>query len=155
MKSLDKLCFVLVERQKANKLRRKYLGRFYSAKRKLAHHYRCFRPHAIKSVYATTLTELSKDSRESYRRVADLMNAQRPLLKQLRKENNAKMEYNSLNHCIGLMWNNVHLTWKDITVLANQYAFESIVLKESTFENPYAKELYGKETKQEENNSTN
>jgi hypothetical protein len=151
--SIDKLCFILVERQKANKVRRKYLARFHAAQRAFKKHYP--QTHSLKHPAAANLLKLAKDSHESYRRVADLMNDQRPLLRQLRKDNNARMSYTSSNNCRILQWNTTVMAWKDITVLANQYAFESIVLKDSTFVNPYAKELYGKETKQEKNDTPN
>jgi hypothetical protein len=150
--SIEKLCFVLVERQKANKLRRKYLARHNAAKEALKKHY-LLRTHPLKHPKAAEFLKESKDSHESYRRIADLMNDQRPLLRQLRKDNTARMIYDASNRCTNLKWNNVNMVWKDIIVLANQYAFESIVLKDSTFVNPYAKELYGKEAKQEENNT--
>jgi hypothetical protein len=147
--TFDKMCFILVERQKANMLRRRYLARHHAADKQFRKLY-ITKTHPLKHPAAAELLKIQKDSHESYRRIADLMNDQRPLLRQLRKDGGCRAIYNGANNCIELYHNNKKYDWKEITQIANTYVFESLVLKESRVDNPYAKELYGKEAKKEE-----
>ena len=155
MSSLEKLSFILVERQKANKLRRHYLYMMHKASDNLTRV--CYRH--LRFWNKESLAKHMKDKKDyhaAYRRVADLMNAQRPLLRELRKLTGARMLYNANNNCLGFIVDGKLTNWKDITIMHNTYVFESTVLKDSELNNPYAKELYGnKETKREEETETN
>lgn len=152
MSSLDKLCFILVERQKANSLRRKHLSQYYTAEKNLKKHLSS-RKQRLKKQETKKHMNAMRDSFTSYRRVADLMNDQRPLLRELRKNIGAKIKYTANNACLSIVVDKKTFDWSDITRFHNSYVFESTVLKDETkIHNPYAKELYAKETKQEENN---
>ena len=147
--SLDRLCFILVERQKANAIRRRYLGRLRSAEKKQSKLKRRADDQYKDPRMAKIISDL-KENHTNYRRVADLMNAQRPLLRELRKATGARMKYNSNNMCLNVVVDGKTLSWKQISNLHNTYVFESTVIKEVSTDNPYAKELYGKEVRQEE-----
>lgn len=151
MSSLDKLCFILVERQKANKLRHHYLSKYYTAEKNLKK-IRHSRNHPLKKKQMAKCLKQLQENHAAYRRVANLMNDQRPLLRELRNNTGAKMKYNGSNMCQSVTVEKKTYNWSEITRLHNTFVFESTVLKEGQISNPYAKELYGKETKQEENN---
>jgi hypothetical protein len=104
----------------------------------------------LKQPIVAKLLELSKESHKSYRQLADLMNDQRPLLRELRTNANASMNYDGSNNCRFVMKDAKKYDWKEITQTANTYVFESLILKESRVDNPYAKELYGKEVKKDD-----
>jgi hypothetical protein len=144
---------MLVERQKANALRLHNLNRYRSAKRAMSKIY------TLKNKNLAKQLKKAQESHEAYRRIADLMNDQRPVLRELRKVAGAIPKYNGANfcNCVWLHTDGVakRMTWEEVTIAHTSYVFEATVLKESKLENPYAKELYGKETKQEENNTLN
>lgn len=147
MSNLGQLCFILVERQKANRLRRKYLARYNKAKSDLNYYYARVAPQVMHcSLSVKQLQAAMQLNLTNYRRVADLMNAQRPLLRQLRKENHARIYYNASNNCVQITAIADTLSWKKIQEQHTNYVFETTVLKDTGLVNPYAKELYAKET---------
>lgn len=154
--ALQKLCFILVERDKANKLRRHFLSKFYTAEKNFKKSSALDKTQRLKSKTTSKwMKEMSKHHAD-YRRVADLMNDQRPLLRQLRKEAKVtKISYNGSNYCRFVLTEGNTLNLKQIQENHNTYVFETTLLGDAKLENPYAKELYGKETKQEAPNSSN
>lgn len=142
--SLDRLCFMLVERQKANAVRLSHYSKFYYVEQLLA---KSTGSQRIKDPKYAERLALIKTNRENYRRVADLMDNQRSVFRELRKETGASMKYNARNECLGFHVGKQWFTWEYIQQRHNSYVFEATVLKESSLNNPYAKELYGKEAK--------
>lgn len=141
---LDKLCFILTEREKANTLRRRYLARYSANINKLSR--LCIKQkHHIKSPEARLLLERSRLNHVSYRRIADLMNDQRGLLRELRKATGATPKYNTNNSCTYLDLKDKSFSKKAIQSMHASYVFETVVLKGQVLNNPYAKELYGQE----------
>ena len=155
MDSLGKLCFMLVEREKANKLRHHYLNKYYTAEKNLKKSISYLNDARLKNPNTRKWIKLMEKSHADYRRVADLMNEQRPLLRQLRKEAKvSSMNYTGGNGLRSMVVDKKVYLLKDVQELHNAYVFEVNLLTDVKLENPYAKELYGKETKQAEANST-
>jgi hypothetical protein len=140
MNSLEELCFVLVERQKANKLRLSHLHKYYAALKKLRKISRTSRSLKKKEM-AEQLAHLEFHLL-SYRRIADLMNDQRPLLRKLRKSVGAKMYYNGSNMCTTVDIVGRNYSWKQVEQMHNTYVFESVVFGRKKIDNPYSKELH-------------
>lgn len=138
--SLERLCFILVEREKTNKIRRLYLSRYYSDMKKL-------NKLTLKDPEFAKHLMSARDNHNSYRRVADLMNGQRKMLRDLRKDTGGTPKYNSANYCTHVEFDGYTLTIPQIRDRHASYLFDVVVLGKKTIDNPYAKEIYG-ETKE-------
>jgi hypothetical protein len=124
-----------------------YLQRYNTAKSELEHYYARLAPQTMNcSLKVKQLQVAMQLHLTNYRRIADLMNAQRPLLRKLRKENHATIYYNASNNCVQITAIADTLSWNKIQEQHTNYVFEVTVLKDTGLVNPYAKELYAKET---------
>lgn len=145
--SLDRLCFIIVEREKANALRLKNLFRYYHASKKLDRIHKIKEPHPLKKPEVLTLHNDIKVYHANYRRIADLMNAQRAMMRKLRKETGATPKYNSRNCCTHLELDGYSLSLEQIRARHASYVFDKVALEEKDLSNPYASELYETEEK--------
>lgn len=145
--SLDRLCFIIVEREKANRLRLKNLYSYYGAVKRLNKIFKSNKPHQLKNPKTEVYIREIKQFHENYRRIANLMNDQRNMLFQLRKATGATPKYNSNNYCTHLKLDDYCLTIEQIRARHASYVFDKVALEEKNLNNPYATELYGKEEK--------
>ena len=134
MSKLEKLCYLIVQRQKANVKRRRLLYVLNVAidKGQYVNEY-----HYHKRVFSC------KKERTVYRKHADSMTRiAKKYYSPLRRELKAQVRYDGSNNCVSLTHDNLTYSYIKIKELADAYIFEEIVLRDKTgLDNPYAKLL--------------
>lgn len=129
MSKFERMCYLIVQREKANKKRRHLLYLFRKAHPAVA--------------YATpiNLLKISGEELKSYRNHAEAMKKiAKEVYSPLKRELKASIKYTGSNFCIGMTYDKEYFSYSRIEEIANAYIFDEIVLRNSEISNPY-KEL--------------
>lgn len=129
MSKLEEFCYLVVQRDKANKKRKRLL---YDLNKAYKKNHSCSHYH-IRDF-------LANDKRAAYRNHADEMKSiAKKVYSPLRQELNIVCNYDGNNTVTSFVYKGETYCWNQIENLANTYLFESIVLTDNSINDAYLK----------------